>query len=507
MSRLCLANLGSLPSSVLVPGYLDNDLPGVGIVHLGIGQFAKAHLACYTDTVLDQVGGDWRIVGASLRSNTSVKQLAPQDNLYTVTSESGSSSGKSSDKSTDLKSGLSEVRVIGALAEVLAVQFGDRSKLLEYLLSPSTRIVSLTVTEKGYYQNAAGNLDIEHVDIQADLANPNEPVTAIGWLVLAIKLRREQGAPPFTPLALDNLMSNGAVLKRMVLEFAMQSDSDLGQYIDEHIPFPSTMVDRIVPAVDAASVEATKVRLGIIDQACVHTELFSQWVVEDRFVSGRPPWESAGAILCDDVAPFEMMKLRLLNGAHSSLAYLGVLLRHSTVADCMFDSAVRTYIESLMRTEIQPLVSAPVGFDLDHYISQLLARFSNSSLRHRCEQIAMDGSQKIPQRLLPVLEERLEQGLSVTYLVFALAVWMVFVQQQDSLVDPRSSELKSLVQDADPADLVARLIGTDVFSQRLRSSNVFIVGLTATVTTISSQGLAKALDECLAAAGAIQAGK
>ncbi|MFT4676119.1 MAG: fructuronate reductase [Patiriisocius sp.] len=490
MSRLCLENLPLLPSVVLAPGYLGNHLPGVGIVHLGIGQFAKAHLACYTDTVLDQVGGDWRIVGASLRSNTSVKQLKPQDNLYTVTSESGESLNKSSDPK-------SEFRVIGALAEVLAVQFGDRLKLLEYLLSPSTRIVSLTVTEKGYYQNAAGNLDIEQADIQADLANPGEPLTAIGWLVLAIKLRREQGTPPFTPLALDNLISNGAVLKRMVLEFSMHSDTGLGQYIEEHISFPSTMVDRIVPAVDAASLEATKARLGMIDQACVHTELFSQWVVEDRFLSGRPQWELAGVILCDDVTPFEIMKLRLLNGAHSCLAYLGVLLQYNTVADCMNDASVRAYIEIMMRTEIQPLVSPPAGFDLDRYITQLLMRFSNPGLRHRCEQIAMDGSQKIPQRLLPVLEERLEHGLSVTYLIFAVSVWMVFVQRQDSLVDPRSSELKSLVQGADPAELVARLIGTNIFSQRLQSSTLLLAGLTSTVTSISRLGVNTALDECL----------
>jgi len=487
MSRLCLKNLSLLANTVLAPGYLENDLPGVGIVHLGIGQFAKAHLACYTDTVLGQVGGDWRIAGASLQSKTSVTQLAPQDNLYSVTSQS---------------EGCSELRVIGALAEVLAVQFGDRLKLLEYLLSSSTRIVSLTVTEKGYYQNAAGNLDLDHADIQADLANPNEPVTAIGWLVLAIKLRREQGTPPFTPLALDNLMSNGAILKSMVLEFSKHLNSDLGHYIKQNIPFPSTMVDRIVPAIDAASVEATKVSLGMMDQACVHTELFSQWVVEDRFVSGRPKWELAGAILCDDVAPFETMKLRLLNGAHSSLAYLGVLLQHTTVADCMNDASVRSYIETLMRTEIQPLVSAPAGFDLDYYITQLLARFSNSSLRHRCEQIAMDGSQKIPQRLLPVLEERLERGLPVTYLVFALAAWMVFVQRQDCLIDPRSSELKSLVRDADPAELVARLIGTDIFSQRLQASTELLAGLTSTVATIFRQGLTAALDECRTEVGA-----
>ena len=497
MSRLCLENLASLPGSVSIPNYLkehlkehlkesnnpqlNHELPGIGIVHLGMGQFARGHLAYYTDSVLQQAPGDWRIVGASLRSDMARQQLEPQDNLYTVTSQSSTET---------------HIQVIGALAEVISVQFSGRTALLNHLISPSSRIVSLTITEKGYYQNAHGQLDLAHADIQTDLAHLEAPETAIGWIVLALKIRRDNGFPPFTALSLDNLVGNGAVLKRMVLEYAQHSYPELVAYIKQRVSFPSTMVDRIVPAQSTASMAATAKQIGVEDHGCVHTEKFSQWVIEDDFVGGRPAWELAGVIFCDDVAPYEGMKLRLLNGAHSSIAYIGVLLGHGTVADCMNDLNVRAYIETLMRSEIQPTVSPPVGFDLDLYIEQLLDRFSNPNLHHRCEQIAMDGSQKIPQRLLPVLAARLKAGAAINHLVFSIAAWMVFVQQHEPLLDPRSSELKRLVLDAEPEQLAEALLGTDLFPATLQKSTDFSAALVATINAIIKRGPAAALSAC-----------
>ena len=485
MVRLCQQNLSKLHPSVLLPGYLE---PKAGIVHLGLGQFAKAHLAYYTDSIMNLDGGDWGIVGASLRSSAAAGVLQPQDNLFTVTSHSFNKT---------------ETRVIGSLLEVTAVSAGGRERLLDRMTDPSIGIVSLTVTEQGYYCNGAGELDFAHPDIQADLSAPDQPITAIGWIVLAAKHRRLTGAPPFTALSLDNLIGNGQVLRRVVLAFANRVDSQLATYIESKVAFPSTMVDRIVPALDADALTATTQRLGMVDEACVLTETFSQWVIEDRFVSRRPAWEKAGVVFCDDVTPFETMKLRLLNGAHSSLAYLGILLGHQTVADCMNDSTLRTFIESLMRTEIQPEVVPPQGFDLDQYINQLLTRFGNPHLRHSCAQIAMDGSLKIPQRLLPVLEERLSMGLCVRYLVFALAAWMAFVQQQEPLLDPLGATLRTLVDGNaingnSGAGLVSELLNSSgIFSKGLQDSPVLHLQLTAAVVDIRQLGVSMALTKCL----------
>ncbi|MFT7090186.1 MAG: fructuronate reductase [Candidatus Azotimanducaceae bacterium] len=486
MEQLCQQNLSKLGSSVALPGYLSAP-PKAGIVHLGLGQFAKAHLACYMDSVMDEGGGDWRIVGASLQSSTALERLQPQDNLFTVTSQSAD---------------VTAVRVIGSVAEVIAVSSGGRERLLDRLTDPSIHIVSLTVTEKGYYLNALGELDFSHPAIRADLIAPDRPNTAIGWVVLAAKYRQAIGAPPFTALSLDNLIGNGRVLRRVVLAFASRVDSTLAEYIESHVAFPSSMVDRIVPALDADALAATRQSIGMIDDACVLTEAFSQWVVEDRFVTSRPAWEKAGVIFCEDVAAFETMKLRLLNGAHSALAYIGILLGHRTVADCMDDPALRSFIESLMRIEIQPEVVPPVGFDLDPYIGQLLERFSNPHLRHLCSQIAMDGSQKIPQRLLPLLEERLLKGSGIHRLVFTLAAWMIFIEQQEPLLDPLGSKLKALAANNNDAGLVSALLtSSGVFSKALRNSMRLRLALTTAVVDIRQLGVAMALTKCVNSEG------
>jgi len=480
--RLCKQNLSKLDSAVALPRYLSS-LPKRGIVHLGFGQFAKAHLACYMDSVMNLDGGDWRIVGASLQSSTAAERLQPQDNLFTVTSQSAAGT---------------EVRLIGSLAEVIAVSVGGRKRLLDSLIDPNIQIVSLTVTEKGYYLDAAGELDFSHADVQADLAAPDRPKTAIGWIVLAAKRRQAIGVPAFTVLSLDNLIGNGQVLRRVVLAFANQIDPNLATYIDAQVAFPSTMVDRIVPAQDVDALTATEQSIGMTDEACVLTEAFSQWVIEDQFGSSRPDWEKAGVIFCDDVAPFETMKLRLLNGAHSSLAYIGILLGHRTVADCMDDLTLRRFIESLLRKEIQPEVVPPRGFDLNQYIDQLLERFSNPHLRHRCVQIAMDGSQKIPQRLLPLLQERLSSGRCVHRLVFALAAWMVFVQQQQALLDPLGSKLKALASDVSDAGLASALLASSgIFSKGLQDSATLSLALTTAVVDIKQLGVSAALIKCL----------
>jgi fructuronate reductase len=319
-------------------------------------------------------------------------------------------------------------------------------------------MISLTITEKGYCQTATGELDTQHSGIQHDLAALDAPETAIGWIVWALQQRYAQNLPPITILPLDNLNQNGQVLRNMVTAFAAQIDPMLADYIAAEIGFPCSMVDRIVPAVTAQDVDLVAGSLGVCDEACVVTEQFSQWVLEDQFVSERPVWDQVGVTIVEEVAPFEKMKLRLLNGAHSALAYIGPLAGLNTVADCVAEPDVRDFLEGLMTEEVLPQVVVPPGVDLRDYIASLLERFANSHLQHRCEQIAMDGSQKIPQRWLPVFAERLAENKPVRRLQFALAAWLAYVRKARVLEDPLGNELTELLQNRTPHEAVTTLV-------------------------------------------------
>ncbi len=324
MTRLSAASLGSLPSTVAAPAY-DRGSRASGIVHIGTGAFHKAHQAVYTDDALAASGGDWMITGVSLRSGDVADQLNPQDGLYTlvVRGQEGTSA-----------------RVIGSIARVLVAP-RDRQAVLEALAAPETKIVSLTITEKGYgVDPKTGGLDRTHASVAPDLAAPRAPSGAVGYIVEGLRLRRERGIAPFTALCCDNLPHNGRVLKRLVMEFANAVDPGLAAWIGDSVPFPSTMVDRITPAsTDRTSAEVEEL-IGQRDMAAVETEPFTQWVVEDDFVAGRPDWEAGGAIFARDVAPYEKMKLRMLNGAHSMLAYSGYIAGHQYVRDVMGDAAL-----------------------------------------------------------------------------------------------------------------------------------------------------------------------
>ena len=278
--------------------------------------------------------------------------------------------------------------------------------MLARLASPATRIVTLTVTEKGYCHNpATGDLDLGHPDIRADLAGQNPPRSTLGWLVRGLGERRAAGAAGLTVLCCDNMASNGRTLRGLVHQFAAGQDPGPAACIEGEVRFPSSMVDRIVPAATPAALDHAAAVLGLRDEAAVSTEGFAQWVIEDDFAAGRPCWEAVGVELVRDVRPYQEVKLRLLNGAHSAIAYLGALLGKPFVADVMADPELARFIERLMREEIAPLTPSPPGFDGDAYVRALLRRFANRSLQHRTLQIAMDGSQKIPVRWLPMLRE------------------------------------------------------------------------------------------------------
>ncbi len=436
MKRLSPELLSTLPPGVARPS--EPRAAGLRIMHLGLGAFARAHLAAYTQDANGHTGERWRITGVSLQRPDMRDALAPQHGLYTLVTRAPEGAQR---------------RIIDVVHEVLVAPESPAA-VIARMADPGTQIVSLTVTEKGYcHDPATGSLRLDHPDIVHDLAYPDAPRSSIGFLVAGLRARRAQGLKPVTVLCCDNLPSNGAVVRGLVLELAQQLDVPLADWIASEGAFPSSMVDRIVPATTAGDIAETATALGLHDAAPVMAEPFSQWVIEDRFVSRRPAWERVGAQLVSQVAPFEFMKLRLLNGAHSTLAYLGYLAGHETVAEASADPALA---EMLMRlwAEIIPTVPSPPGVDLDAYTVALLARFQNPAIRHRTWQIAMDGSQKLPQRLLGTISDRLAAGQSIDTLSLGVAGWMRYVMGFDQqgkpidVRDPLASEFAAVVDRA-----------------------------------------------------------
>jgi fructuronate reductase len=311
---------------------------------------------------------------------------------------------------------------VGSIVSLLVAP-ENPAALLEAMTDPSTRIVTLTVTEKAYLRNSAGDLDAAHADIVADLANPAAPRTVHGFLLEALARRRAAGTQPFTVLCCDNLPANGATLRRLLLQFAELRDAELARFVRDEVAFPSSMVDRIVPATTDADRARVAAELGVADAWPVMTEPFCQWVIEDDFPAGRPQWEKFGATMVRDVTPFEDMKLRLLNGAHSGIAYLGLLSGHETVAAAFADPAIRKFVDWLWAEAI-PTLPQGAGLDPQSYTGELADRFANTALAHRTAQIANDGSQKLPQRIVASALERAAAGGSADHLMLVVAAWV-----------------------------------------------------------------------------------
>jgi fructuronate reductase len=420
--RLSENTLAHLSANVRRPDYKRADITP-GIVHLGIGAFHRAHQALYVDDLLCH-HPEWGIIGASLRRPDTFNALAPQDFYYTlaVRSPQGTS-----------------CRIIGSVLRVINAT-EEREQLLGLMADRATRIVSLTITEKGYcHDPATGELDETHPDIVHDLAHTSAPVSAPGLIVEAARRRHNAGIAPFIVLSCDNLPANGKTARRIILGFARRRDPSLALYMENNVTFPSTMVDRIVPATtDEDRAEISDI-LGHEDAWPVVTEPFSQWVIEDNFPGGRPPFEEAGATMVSDVEPFERMKLRLLNGSHSSLAYLGYLAGFKTVSQVMENPKFSSFLHELMTQEIIPTLDMP-EIDLLAYRDALLTRFANPALRHATWQIAMDGSQKLPQRLLDTIRDRMSADQPYERLALGVAGWIRYasgVDEAGSVIDVR----------------------------------------------------------------------
>nr|WP_236659991.1 mannitol dehydrogenase family protein [Sphingopyxis lutea] len=419
-----------IPASVRTPDY-DRSAQAAGIVHIGIGAFHRAHQAVYTDDAMGAGDGDWGITGVSLRSGDVAAQLNPQDGLYTVSTRSAAG--------TDL-------RLIGAVQRVLVA--GEAAQdVIDAIASPATHIVSFTVTEKGYLRAADGSLD---------LAAARGASSLYRFVGAGLAARRAAGLPGLTLLSCDNLANNGAVLRALMRDYLAAAQPDLLDWFDRECRCPATMIDRIVPATTDADRTAVKAVLGARDEGAVVTEAFSQWVIEDDFAGPRPRWEDVGAELVADVAPYETAKLRMLNGAHSALAYIGLGRGHLYVHQAVADPGIHPLIERLMREEAAPTIDAAPGQDLSAYADALMGRFANPALDHRLIQIAMDGSQKIPQRWLDTLAWHQRRGQRCASLGAAVAAWIAFLRSDHPIDDPLADKLRDA---AAAPDAMERLFG------------------------------------------------
>lgn len=422
------AALASLPPEITRPTY-NRDKTRIGIVHIGVGAFHRAHQAVYVDDLLADEP-EWAISGVSLHSGNVRDALRPQDGLYALA----------------LLGGQSSLRIIGSIRELLCAR-DEQAAVLARLADPGVRLVTLTITEKGYCLGSDG-LDFAHPEILHDLASPSAPNGAIGYLVAGLNLRKQRGLAPYTVLSCDNLADNGGKLRRAVLQYATRIDAGLAEWIAAEVTFPRSMVDSITPATDDVLRERVSAQLHCADAWPVQREPFAQWVIEDRFCNGRPAFERAGVTMSDDIAGYDRAKLRLLNAPHSALAYLGSLMDIETVADAMRDPALARFVECLMREDIAPVLDVPRGFDADTYIDAILERFRNPDIRHLLSQIAWDGSQKLPVRILGTISDALALGRPIDRLCLSVAAWMHFVRRQTcdgiALVDPLDETLREI---------------------------------------------------------------
>lgn len=454
----------------------------VGIVHFGPGAFFRAFSAIYTDDVLKEHGGDWGIAAVSLRSATARNQLKEQGNLYTA---------------VELAESGKKQRVVRSISSVLVAP-EDPNAVVNLLRSGNVKLVTLTITEKGYCHNpATGDLNTGHVDIVHDLKNLANPKSAIGFLVAGLDQRRRAGQVPFTILSCDNLPANGQVLRKMVLQFANEIDTELASWIEQNTKFPSTMVDRITPATTDRDIEELEDAAGYFDPACVVHEPFRQWVIENDFVIDRPQWEMAGAQFVNSVDAHELMKLRCLNGTHSSLAYLGYLAGYETIAEVSNNSTFAAFCKGLWHNEILPTLPQPEGEDLKEYCSSLLVRYQNSAIRHKTWQIAMDGSQKLPQRILGTISDNLANERIPKGLCLAVAAWIRYVGGIDEkgapidVRDPLAAKLKNTLDAADSVEekILSMLDVEEVFDPKFSSNSAFARELTDAYKRIEALGV------------------
>ncbi|MGV6477632.1 mannitol dehydrogenase family protein [Azotobacter vinelandii] len=489
--KLNSENLSQLSQSVLRPAY-DRGQIGQGIVHIGVGGFHRAHQAVYTEMLLNRgKAGEWGICGVGLRPEDRGMQeaLASQDYLYTLYEL-----GDGSD---------TQIQVVGAIVDFLLAD-DDAEALIRKLADPATRIVSLTITEGGYCtDDSTGQFNADLPQIRHDLANPQRPRTVFGFLSEALARRRAAGIEPFTVMSCDNLPHNGRVARNALLGFARLRDAGLHDWIAGKVSFPNAMVDRITPMTSDAHRVRLREETGIEDAWPVVAEPFLQWVVEDDFCNGRPAWEEVGVQFTEDVTPYEAMKIRLLNGSHLAMAYLGALLGHRHAHEAMQDGQLRDYVRAYMDRDVTPLLAEVPGIDLAEYKDTLIERFSNTAICDQISRLCSDGSSKFPKFVLPTLLEQIEAGAPLQRTALIVAAWCHYLRGIDErgetypIPDPRAAWLR------EAACVEERLVETflgleEVFGHEIPASEAFVAAFRLQLERLRSLGVRATLELTMA---------
>lgn len=486
--KLKEANLPQLPAPIARPDYRLAEVT-TGIAHIGVGGFHRAHQAAYTDALMNTGEGlEWGICGIGTRAEERSMRdaLASQDYLYTLVEL---------DDRPD-----TEVRVIGSIRDMLLVDEDGSEAVVARLADPAIRIVSLTITEGGYcLDDSTGQFNAQLPQIQHDLQNPRSPVSVFGLLCAALAKRRGDGIGPFTVMSCDNLPHNGDVTRKATLAFAGLVDPDLARWIERNVSFPNAMVDRITPMTSTAHRQDLKRQHGLDDAWPVVCEPFVQWVLEDRFVAGRPAWEKVGVQFTDDVSPYEEMKIKLLNGSHLALTYLGFLCGYRFVHETMADPLFVEYIRRYMDEDVTPQLAPVPGIDLTRYKQTLIERFSNCAIADQLERVCSDGSSKFPKFTVPTINRLIADNAALDRAALVVAAWALYLRgvdengEQYRIPDPRADFCQSLVEEDD--GLAERLLGREeIFGTQIPRSLAFRDAFERNLLRLRTLGVSGTLD-------------
>jgi mannitol 2-dehydrogenase len=461
-----------------------------GIVHVGVGGFHRAHLAVYIDDLLNKGLKDWSICGVGMQPFDAEMRdaLVPQDNLYTV---------------IERAAGGSKAHVVGSITDYLFAPDNSQA-VIDKMAHPDTHIVSMTITESGYYYNEnTHELDVGHPDMVADLSGKGTPRTFFGFIYAALEKRHAAGLKPFTVLSCDNMQKNGDITRNMMLTFSRHRNPEIAQWLEQHGAFPNSMVDRITPRTVSQDVTDLAQEFSVEDAWPVVTEPFKQWVIEDKFADGRPPFEEVGVQVVKevhDVEQFELMKLRLLNASHSAMAYLAFLGGFEYVHEVIGHPRFSKYIHKMMHEEVKPLLPQIPGVDTDKYCQTLIERFSNPTLKDEVTRICLGGSGKLPQFIMPSIAEQIIAGGPLRRLTLATAGWFRYLDGRDEkgqdykVNDPLTKELTPLARKGGKDPMV--LLGVPyLFGDDLRNDKRFVTELTNALESLYEEGAMVTLEK------------
>jgi mannitol 2-dehydrogenase len=480
-------NLDLLASNIRKPQYDRNTL-NVGILHMSVGGFHRAHQAVYLDDILNNNPADWMISGVGLMPQDlkNLEALKAQDGLYSVLERSPQ---------------LDKVRIVGSMKELIHAP-SEVQNVIDRIASSSIKILSLTITEKGYYYNEKRDLDLNSEAVRHDISLPQNPKTAYGYIVKGLLKRKHNNSGALTIMCCDNLPGNGHITQHLLNQFIAEAVPDLLSWVNDNVSFPNAMVDRITPATTSIIQDILRDDFAVDDQWPVVCEDYIQWILEDKFIAGRPAFEIVGVQMVSDVEPYERMKVRLLNGSHSALSYISYLMGHRNVDKAMADPLVCKFVEHYMNEDITPTLPSVPGIDLVSYKKKLIERFSNPSISDQVSRLAEDGSQKIRNAIVPPLEYQLENDGSIKNMAFALAAWwryLVAIDEKNEIIAVKDPLSERLTQKAKllPRDPVGLLSFDEIFGKTILGNVKLISLMSQYLNDIHDLGMTKALEKFL----------